>query len=136
MNAKRLVLERLSPSVQRPADDAKLERYCSGHATGRGWALACLADAEESLKLRRLGELRDHLSGQRWQEFFTVSARAATVLEKILSKIDPELLDDLAALDAFLDSLFSADSASQQDDPAFVRGFAEGALDVWESAPH
>src|SRR5262249_12612635 len=119
-------IERLRAS-KRTLDD---DRFQDGFAMGQAWAKA----SAEAGELERLADLRDSSNQDSWgwQGNFNLpdSASAYSAAERIAFVILGEEYDG----DRDEASNFWEQQAGQKKHPPdeFVRGFAEGALEVWD----
>ncbi|MCY2986459.1 MAG: hypothetical protein NTY19_01100 [Planctomycetota bacterium] len=126
---ERNVIERLRASKQR----SEAAEYQLGHAIGKRWAEQSAATSE----LQRLEELRDEYEAQPqydWDEFFEWDEpRVWGPDEDLFFAMHPEAGKDRRAAEDFWEC--AAGDALQQSlyRGVFLKGFAEGAIAVWES---
>jgi hypothetical protein len=115
------VIERLRASKQK----FESEQFTQGHEAGQEWA----KDAAEAEELIQLGKLRDRCGWRDWDGFFATGDRDAYgASERFVFAIWPERDGERAAATDFWEQLGVEDVPSDE----FVRGFAEGALSVWD----
>lgn len=116
-------LERLRKSREK-AYEACFEK---GQAAGRDWS----RNRAEFKELERIEELRD-TCGNEWLLFFdTDESSAWGVGELLYFVIDPNCNETRQFATDFWDAVLDGDDRRLAYEPEFVRGFAEGALDVW-----
>ena len=121
------VVERLRAS-KRKMDS---EEYQHGYENGRAWA----NDTAEAAELERLESLEEGLKNQPvygWEFFFDSQAHpnsAYSTAEDLYFALQPNDQEDRDR-DAAKDFWESAAGDSELSD-SYVRGFAEGALQVW-----
>jgi len=117
------VIERLRGS-RRKSDTAE---YREGEAAGSNWAM----HNAEAAQLERLREYLDGLSGHDAVLVFDPVGSAYSGAEYIYSVIDPECAEDREAADCFWTMVLGETETEQTIRPESVRGFVQGALDVW-----
>jgi hypothetical protein len=117
------VIQRLRAS-KREADNVQ---YKEGHEAGRDWA-ANQAEAEE---LQRLARFEEKCSGN-WEEIESAEQSNAYALMEVVAFAigGPDHDGDRAFAKDFWESADIDDDASR--DFAFVRGFVDGAVALWE----
>jgi hypothetical protein len=118
------VIQRLRASKQRAEDS----RYRDGEAAGRQWA----KNKAEATELKKLERFRESLSHQ-WDEYFTEvwGANDFSPGEWLGMHItaDDEGAVECADAEEFWRSVLG-DRSYQE--PVFAKGFAEGALTIWQ----
>jgi hypothetical protein len=117
------VITRLRASKQRVDD----EQYHAGEQAGREWTEA-EADADELQNLDRWVERLGHdietiFADQRWDNAYTSA-------EDVAFTVWPEHDGDRGMANAFWEERLG-DDTSAAENARFVRGFVDGALDVW-----
>ena len=119
------VVERLRAS-KRKSDN---EEYQAGHKEGREWA----EGHAEAAELERLKALRDQYEREptyNWEWFFSGEGQSQfSVGQTLYFAINPVAEEDrdYSAAGEFWESVASTDDP----DSEFVRGFADGAIDLW-----
>ncbi len=117
------VINRLRASKQKPED----ERYNEGREAGQEWA----RNQAEAAELIRLEKLREHSGASDWEAFFTTGEREAYgVPQHFVFQVFPEWDGSREASRDFWETQAGDDNGYPDD--AFVRGFAEGALEIWD----
>jgi hypothetical protein len=101
-------------------------QYDSGHRHGVGWARDGDPDPGQ---LEKLASLRTGL-GDGWNAYFD----DPTSYEKLARQISGRPLRDAARLRAFWDDVMGELEMHFPANPDFLRGFAEGALSVYDEA--
>jgi hypothetical protein len=119
------VVDRLRASLR----DHKKERFEDGRTIGRRWA----AEDAETLELMCLAKERSRLGGN-WDVVFEAAGNGPySIGEQFVFWIRPECAEDCDAAHAFWNSMLCEHCVEEAtSDAAFVRGFAEGALEVWQ----
>lgn len=123
------VIERLRASKQK----AESAEYQLGHDLGKRWA----EQSAEASELQNLEEFRDELEAQPqydWDEFFEWDEpKVWGPDEDLFFAMHPEADKDRRAAEDFWER--AAGDALQQSlyRGVFLKGFAEGAIAVWES---
>lgn len=116
------VIERL-----RSSED---EDLTEGFATGKEWAEQTASKGQ----LKRLARFRASLEGQQhgWNDWFTTTAgNAFSPGELLAQEIDgKEKVTDRFDMNRFWSDIL--DDTEKIDDDSFAKGFAEGALAVWD----
>jgi hypothetical protein len=112
------VIQRLRVSKQRCQDEA----YREGEECGRSWA----EDTAEADQLERLERLK--ADSQDWDRIFEKDNSPA---EGLATVFDPDCGKGRWTYEDDWKNILGDDGTSRIDQPAFVRGFAEGALSVW-----
>jgi len=125
----RSVVERLRAS-KRQGETAD---HQAGYNLGKRWA----EQSAEASELQHLEELRDGLEAQPqddWDDYFSEQEGSAYGTgENLFFAMNPEADADRQAAKDFWESV-AGDSLQQAANPrAFLKGFAEGALDLWLS---
>jgi hypothetical protein len=117
------VIQRLRASLGR-ADD---QTYKAGEKAGRIWAKG-RAEVEE---LRNLERYRNRC-GHEWDSLFVEETNCAySRAELLFFEIHPKENGDRSACHHFWQPITDDDETTDIDQSAFLKGFAEGALDVW-----
>lgn len=115
------VIERLRASRQ-AAVSAKFQE---GHQAGEEWA----SEIADYVELRRLGQMKEGTSPVDWDLFWDTGVNDANCAsERLAFVIRPDDNEDRQAAAAFWETAVG-DGVDLTDD--FVRGFVDGALDVW-----
>jgi hypothetical protein len=115
------VIDRLRASMQKHES----EQYNEGHAAGQEWAKN-KAEAGELILLERW---RDSCGPHDWQDCFVTDERSAySAAEHFVFRIRPECDGEREAVSDFWEQRGREDHPQDE----FVRGFAEGALEVWD----
>jgi hypothetical protein len=119
------VITRLRASKQKFEDVRQKE----GSEAGRGWA----KDTAEVEELERLQTARNR-DWRGWDEIFDNDDpnRAYGPGEIVVFLINPEADGDRDAASQFWEQAVGENSRDLMYDGSFVRGFAEGALNIWE----
>jgi len=126
---ERTVIERLRASMRM----AKVAEYRLGHDLGEKWAKR----SAEASELQALEEFRDELEDQPqydWDEFFEWDEpKVWGPDEDLFFAMHPEADKDRRAAEDFWEC--SAGDALRQSlyRGVFLKGFAEGAIAVWDS---
>ncbi len=125
------VIERLRASKR----ESQGAEYQHGSSCGQDWA----RNWAEAVELERLERLHDERSDGRrscnWNDFFdsTVGTFRYSTAERLYFDIHPEVEEDWEQAREFWEVAVGHDGEAkallESDD--FLRGFAEGALDVW-----
>ncbi len=116
------VIERLRESNKRYDE----RQYQDGLKAGQRWAMH-KADAGE---LRRLERLQGRLEND-WDTWFqSDDTRAQSTAGRFVSEVAPEL----SAYPGGAREFWETAAADEHPEDEFVRGFAEGALEVWDEA--
>lgn len=116
------VINRLRASKRRSGD----ADYAEGMGHGRRWAM----EDAEAAELERLARLRGELRGD-WEAVFDMEHDSAyDPSEWFCFAIRPDDESDRAAAAEFWESAVDR-KPPRGETPSFVRGFAEGALEVW-----
>ena len=117
------VVQRLKASMEQ----AEERQYHEGKEVGRGWAESD-AEADELIRLERIY----NRSGTDWSRLFdTGQGVAYGASERVYFWIDPDNDGDRHAAASFWEGALGDDVKKAQDD-SFVRGFCEGALELWD----
>ena len=117
------VVTRLRASMRRAED----EQYRQGEQCGREW-VEDRAEADELIRLERWKAKM----GWEWAQFFADDPNGAySVAELVVFVIWPEDDGDRSNAQSFWEGVLG-DDISTADDPQFVKGFIEGALDLWD----
>jgi hypothetical protein len=116
-------IERLRGS-KRKSDTAE---YKEGEAAGRDWAM----HTAEAAQLERLRVYLDTFLGHDEVLLFDPVASAYSGAEVIYFSIDPECGEDRDSADGFWTMALGETETEQTIQPESVRGFVQGALDVW-----
>lgn len=108
------------------------ELYQEGFEVGQQWA----KEDAEAIELKRLQNLRDHLA-MAWEGCFDpASQQTYNASQWVVFAIRPETDKDRHAAEEFWGDVL-VDEFPKAEEDQFVRGFAEGALEVWaEVSPH
>jgi hypothetical protein len=121
--SKEDVLKRLRAAK---AEDDE-EEVADGKQAGREWAEQ---DARPK-ELRRLEGLYSRCTGREWEDFFDAPGSTAySTAERLLFTLHPENDGDRQEAGSFWEGALGDDKARAEED-AFLQGFAEGALEVW-----
>ncbi|MBU1702315.1 MAG: hypothetical protein KJ970_12030 [Candidatus Eisenbacteria bacterium] len=121
------VIERLRAS-KRSSDS---ECYKDGYAAGQEWA----KNRAEARELERLDSLQARLAHEPsygWNEYFDsdYGSSAYGLGERLYFDLDPEYNGDRSAAKDFWECVVGEKISSDLPDE-FIRGFAEGALSIW-----
>jgi hypothetical protein len=115
------VIDRLRASKQKHEN----EQYNGGHEAGQEWA----RNEAEAGELIRLEKFHDACGPSDWGRFFWTSDRDAYgAAENLVFRIWPDDDRDRDAASNFWES----QGHEEYPDDEFVRGFAEGALEIWD----
>ena len=121
------VVQRLRASK----DAAGRESYKAGFETGKTWA----QDAAKPKQFQNLEQLRDSCStSHEWGlQFDGESNSAYSTAERLAFGINPEMEGERNDAAGFWEIAVGDDAVAESNlaDDEFMRGFAEGALDVW-----
>jgi hypothetical protein len=119
------VLERLRASKQE-SDEEDAEE---GQEAGTRW----VDDSADVRDLKALERFQRQM-GHDWDVFFMEgdSRAAYGVAERFVFEIQPSNEKDRAAVVDFWNEALGEDDAHKADNPSFVKGFAEGALERWD----
>jgi hypothetical protein len=116
------VITRLRASKRRMED----EHYQEGQKAGRAWAEA----TAEAGELQRL-ENWQAKTRSNWDSLFTKDTRSAwSVAELMVFTVRPDNDEIHVAAEEFWEFELG-DNVSAADNPQFVKGFIDGALDLW-----
>lgn len=115
------IAERLRKSKTRGVN----ELLNKGLEDGRDWARS-LADA---LELRRLSDER-RMIGRHWKDFWHGKSSYGPS-ERFYFLIAPELAGDRRLAEGFWSSVLGPSMNGFHNDPHYVGGFADGAIDLW-----
>lgn len=118
------VIERLRASKQ----SLNRKGYIEGLKAGQDWAVAHATAAE----LQALERFRKHHRDRDWETFFEFNNTLHTYAEALVMGFLPDLAD-VAAARRFWDLAVGQKREEDLDNPIFIKGFAEGALQVWSS---
>jgi hypothetical protein len=118
------IVTRLRASKRRVED----EHSQQGDAAGREW----VKDQAEADELMRLERWQAEM-GVSWDGYFSDDDpnRAYSAAEQVVFTVWPEYDGNRAAVEDFWTQALG-DDTSAADDPEFVKGFVEGALDLWD----
>jgi hypothetical protein len=118
--------------------DYSLALYQSGHQFGSRWARGVLTSESQDdwSPLIRLVGLGTKHPGPAWEAYFEAGHWAQTPLERLHMAIDPQMHGSPDAFEEFMGSVFGDNRRKDFHRPSFVRGFAEGVIDVWDEMPH
>lgn len=118
-------IERLRASKRKSED----ERYQEGFEAGQRWAIA-EAEAEE---LEHIETLRQRVDSYNWDDWFENGERDSYGSgDRLAFVVKPEFNGNRQWGREFWECYSHRDDwEAMMDTPAFVRGFAEGALEVW-----
>jgi hypothetical protein len=118
------VITRLRASMRRVED----EQYRQGTQCGREW----VEDRAEANDLIRLERWKARV-GWEWDQLFSRDDQnnAYSMAELLVFEIWPEDDGDRSTAQSFWEEALG-DDTSAVDDPQFVKGFAEGALELWD----
>lgn len=107
--------------------------YQAGFRSGKQWA----EQRAEAFELQRVEDLRDEIDGdprQSWDAYFEFNEGDVYGPDECLFfTIRPEVEKDRREAEAFWESEGGDSLQAAKDRGEFVRGFAEGALDLWLS---
>lgn len=112
------------------------EAYEAGCLFGKRWA-----EAAEALELRRLVNLRDELDNESesgWEQFFEgpededEENTEYRVRDALYSAIHPEHDGDRHEADEFWEAMIGSILRDAACPDTLLKGFAEGALEVWD----
>jgi hypothetical protein len=123
------VITRLRASMRRVED----EQYRQGEQCGREW-VEDLAEADQLIRLERWKAR----AGWEWDQLFSSDDqnRAYSMAELCVFEMWPEDDGDRGCARSFWEEALHGDDMSAADDPQFVKGFIEGALDLWNQVKH
>lgn len=112
-------------STKEAGDFATEER---GKEHGRGWA----CENADYRELKRLAAERESMDEIEMSEFFTEDFVAASWFYET---VNAKKLDDCChdCFDDFFAKLFGDDAREAVVDAAMIRGFVEGAMEIWNS---
>jgi hypothetical protein len=111
------------------AENAKL--FSQGLELGRKWAATSPEDLDVRGKLIQLEKLRATHIGPEWEEYFDDADMIHSTSKLLFFAVDPDAGDDDLAHDEFIGAVFGTDNP-HVNSAAYLRGFAEGALEVWD----
>jgi hypothetical protein len=117
------VIDRLRKSMHETED----ELFRDGYAAGEKWA----RNSARAIELRRLEAFRVRC-GHDWEQLF--QADECRAFEIIFRAIQPESGRGRADAANFWGDI--VDVSTQPVEDEFIRGFSEGALDVWNVVKH
>jgi hypothetical protein len=120
------VIERLKASQESQATDD----YKRGHFLGGEWAKT----QAEAAGLKRLAACNESCSPIEWDQMFDTGPGPSTnsAAERLAWVIRPDLEGDRDRTDAFWEKVASWGLDGQLGESEFLKGFAEGALEVWD----
>jgi hypothetical protein len=121
------VIERLRATRNEAADEA----YQTGIEAGQEWA----KDTAEVKELRNLERLRDKLQND-WASYFgSAGSPPYSTCHRLAFAIQPEHDRDREMADEFWSCAVGDDGETEANiqDDSFLRGFADGALDIWKN---
>lgn len=116
------VIQRLRASKQQFDD----ESYKDGFYVGQGWA----KDIAEVRELQNLARVRRSIRDEDWT-FETDDNSAYGAWEWLYFQIFPEHDRDRDEADVFWAGVLEDEDDPRRFDAGFLRGFADGALDIW-----
>lgn len=120
--------------MERPQDSKRetgREKFRNGHAVGQDWAKR-RADTIELERLDQLYADRTNDSVCTWEVFFSESGGSAYSNAEILYfALCPEYENDRDAAADFWEREIADGNADFLGDGEWLRGFAEGGLEVW-----
>jgi hypothetical protein len=118
------VIQRLRASKQQ----GEAQVYQDGFAEGQEWA----KDRAEALELQRLERFRESLRNLEWDlQFKTSETDAYGVSDRFVWMVRPETEGARELCAEFWEQAIGEVNLNRIQEDDFVRGFAEGALDVW-----
>jgi hypothetical protein len=82
-----------------------------------------------------LEKLRLEEAGPNWFEYFEPGEWVSSPSERLFDRMDPDVCGETEAYDQFVAAVFGEDNP-HVDDHFDLRGFAEGALSVWDEVKH
>jgi len=110
--------------------------FKEGFDWGQDWA----KDDASVTQLKRLEMLYNRLSNEpvyNWEHFFAFDANNAyTVYELLYFQLEPDHNGDRESARDFWERAVGDDGDTNIQEGELVRGFAEGALDIWRSVKH
>jgi hypothetical protein len=111
--------------------DAESDEYSEGYLEGRDHASLCGDDGEAG----GLKEFRARCGDEEWSAFFRVGGDDLdSQCHRLFFLMNPDQDGDIEASDQFwIDFLVDALDVRLGDSAEWYRGFAEGALELWES---
>lgn len=113
---------------------AQSELYRDGYEHGSAWA----SNHAAAIELEHLGRLYDRLQSQPphdWHGLFADDNRTqsgATVAESLYISIRPESDQSRSAVGCFWEAILGDSHDKRLTQGQWVKGFAEGALSVWD----
>lgn len=116
---------------RRSRADFSVELYNRGRHLGRSWATRSLQgdNPGDRLPLISLKEFYRKNSGPEWESSFERGQWVTTPLQNLHLALFPDFAGDLERFRQFILAAFGDDNEDHHR-PAFVRGFAEGALEA------
>lgn len=106
----------------------KRKGYPEGFAAGEEWART-KAEAGDLMALERF---RDGMLDREWNTFFEFNNTIYTYAEALVMSIHPHI-GDVAGARKFWIEAIGEDREDDLDNPVFLKAFAEGALQIWQS---
>jgi hypothetical protein len=110
------------------AENARL--FSQGLEVGRRWAATSAEDLDVRGQLIQLEKLRATHPGPKWEEYFDGADMIHSTSKLLFFALDSDAGDDDLAHEEFIGAVFGEDNPNVNS-AAYLRGFAEGALEVW-----